>query len=57
MATSNDMSAVLEKLHMGDLFEKFEREKITPDIIGKLSLYEMELFRSNLQKPDEKKKP
>ena len=42
MATSNDMSAVLEKLHMGHLFEKFEREKITPDIIGKLSLYEME---------------
>ena len=42
MASYNEMHEVLKKLHMEHLFEKFESEKITPDIIGSLSSYEME---------------
>ena len=53
MASYNEMHEVLKKLHMEHLFEKFENEKITPDIIGSLSSYEMEILRSNLQKSDD----
>lgn len=38
------MSNILKELNIGNLniLENFEREKITPDIVGKLSAYELE---------------
>lgn len=38
------MSNILKELNMGNInvLENFEREKITPDIIGKLSAQELE---------------
>ena len=39
---ANSMLSVLKKVHLGSLSEKFEREKITPDLVYKLSLQELE---------------
>ena len=36
------MSSVLKKVNLGDLAEKFWREKITPDLVCKLSVQELE---------------
>ena len=39
---ANSMSSVLKKVNLGSLSEKFEREKITPDLVCKLSLQDLE---------------
>ena len=36
------MEEILQKVGLGRVVQTFTREKITPDIIGKLSLYEFE---------------
>ena len=41
MTTHTDMKYVLDKLDLEHLISAFEREKITPDIVCKLSLHEM----------------
>ena len=41
------MDAVLKKLNLGALTEKFEAERITPDIVCKLSVREMEMLGIN----------
>ena len=38
---ANSMSSVLKKVNLGSLSEKFEREKITPYLVCKLSLQEL----------------
>ena len=35
------MSNILKKLGLGHLFDKFESENITPDVVGLLSVSEM----------------
>jgi len=39
---ANSMSSVLKKVNLGSFSEKFERENITPDLVCKLSLQELE---------------
>ena len=39
---ANSMSSVLKKVNLGSLSEKFEREKITPGLVCKLSLQDLE---------------
>ena len=39
---ANSMSSVLKKMNLRSLSEKFEREKITPDLVCKLSLQDLE---------------
>ena len=39
---ASSMSSVLKKVNLGDLAEKFWREKITPDLVCKLSVQELE---------------
>ena len=39
---ASSMSSVLQKVNLGDLAEKFWREKITPDLVCKLSVQELE---------------
>ena len=39
---ANSMSSVLKKVNLGSLSGKFEREKITPDLVCKLSLQDLE---------------
>lgn len=41
------MSAVLKRKDLGSLIEKFESEKITPDIVCKLSVHDMEQLGVN----------
>ena len=36
------MDTVLKKVNLGGLSENFTREKITPDLVGKLSVHELE---------------
>ena len=36
------MSSVLKKVNLGDLEEKFQQKKITPDLVCKLSVQELE---------------
>ena len=36
------MSSVLKKVNLGDLAEKFWQEKVTPDLVCKLSVQELE---------------
>lgn len=40
MATQMEMALVLIGLNLDHFIEKFNAEKITPDIVGKLSLNE-----------------
>jgi hypothetical protein len=37
---ASEIASVLQKLNLELLTEKFDMEKITPDIVGKLSLSE-----------------
>ena len=41
------MEAVSKKLNLGSLAEKFEAERITPDLVCKLSVHEMETLGVN----------
>ena len=53
-ALQTKMSAILKKLGIGQLTETFEREKITPDLICKLSVHQLEVLglsnRSDMMK-------
>ena len=40
-------AAILKKIHLGCLCEKFESEKITPDLVCKLSVMELEILSMN----------
>ena len=42
MASEMEMARVLRKLNLELFIEKFNMEKITPDLVGKLSLNEFE---------------
>ena len=42
MASEMEMTRVLRKLNLELFIEKFNMEKITPDLVGKLSLNEFE---------------
>ena len=35
----SEMASILQKLNLDLFIEKFDMEKITPDLVGKLSLY------------------
>ena len=41
------MDTVLKRLKLEDLTEKFQNERITPDIVCKLSVHEMEMSGIN----------
>ena len=45
MASEMEMTRVLGKLNLELFIEKFNMEKITPDLVGKLSLNEFEKLR------------
>ena len=54
MATMSTMSSVLRKLKMDGLIDRFEEEKISPDIVCELSLHELkELGQLGLQNRSE----
>ena len=42
MASDFDTSNILKKLSMGNIVENFRREKITPDIVARLSSYDLQ---------------
>ena len=44
---NDNLSNVLEKLHLGHLFDNFQREKITLDQISKLSVDQMQCLGVN----------
>ena len=41
------MDTVLKELNLGGVTEKFEAEQITPDLVCKLSIHEMEISGIN----------
>ena len=41
------MSTILKSIDLGGLTDKFESEKITPDLVCKLSVHEMESLSVN----------
>ena len=43
------MDTVLKKLNLGGVTEKFEAEHITPDLVCKLSVEEMEILGVNFR--------
>ena len=43
------MDTVLKKLNLGAVTEKFEVEHITPDLVCKLSVHEMEILGVNFR--------
>ena len=43
------MDTVLKKLNLGGVTEKFEAEHITPDLVCKLSVHEMEILGVNFR--------
>ena len=41
------MDTILKRLNLGSLIDKFETEHITPDLVCKLSVHEMEVLGVN----------